>query len=219
MHINILQLERVCCLTSRYTGGRALQAMASPPPAPSLLAPSLDLDMNIYSRHFTADHTSEMIPIPMLPPSDHTSPFPDGTSGLLLMEEDKSLALELAVSSMDELIKLCQANEPLWIRNNENERDILNFEEHARLFHWPLNLKSHSTELRREASRDTAVVIMNSVTLVDAFLDAVSDFYYVVFVSLFYMMNKVVLRALPCYKFNNSFTKKVTLMFERYSTC
>ncbi|KAI9125048.1 hypothetical protein K1719_003664 [Acacia pycnantha] len=169
------ELERVCCLTSRYTG-RAMQTMASPP-TPALMAPSLDLDMNIYSRHFTdpvVSCTSEMIPVPMLPPSDLiTSPFPDGGGGLLLMEEDKPLALELAVSSMDELVKMCQGNDPLWIRNNDNEREILNFEEHARLFHWPLNLKNHSTELRREASRDTAMVIMNSVTLVDAFLDAI----------------------------------------------
>lgn len=147
--------------------------MASPPP---LLAPSLDLDMNIYSRHFAdpiaASCTTEMIPVPMLPPPE-ASPFPE--SGLLLMEEEKSLALELAVSSMGELVKMCQAIEPLWIRNiAENEREMLNFEEHARLFQWPLNLKSHSSELRTEASRDTAVVIMNSVTLVDAFLDAVS---------------------------------------------
>ncbi|KAK4252710.1 hypothetical protein QN277_014452 [Acacia crassicarpa] len=168
------ELERACCLTSRYTG-RAMQTMASPP-SPALMAPSLDLDMNIYSRHFTdpvVSCTSEMIPVPMLPPSDLTSPFPDGGGGLLLMEEDKPLALELAVSSMNELVKMCQGNDPLWIRNNDNESEILNFEEHARLFHWPLNLKNHSTELRREASRDTAVVIMNSVTLVDAFLDAI----------------------------------------------
>ncbi|XP_054825439.1 homeobox-leucine zipper protein HDG5 isoform X2 [Prosopis cineraria] len=164
------ELDRVCCLTSRYTG-RPMQTMASP--APSLLAPSLDLDMNTYSRHFpdpVTSCTSEMIPVPMLPHPD-TSPFPDG--GLLLMEDEKSLALELALSSMDELLKMCHVNEPLWMRNSENEREMLNFEEHARLFHWPLNFKNHSPGLRREASRDTAVVIMNSVTLVDAFLDAI----------------------------------------------
>jgi len=53
---------------------------------------------------------------------------------------------------------------------------VLNFEEHARIFRWPLNLKQNSNESRTEASRDTAVVIMNSITLVDAFLDAVSPF-------------------------------------------
>lgn len=164
-----------------------MQTMASPPPPPPpLLAPSLDLDMNIYSRHFSdpmsVSCTTEMIPVPMLPPPPppETSPFPE--TGLLLLEEEKSLALELAVSSMNELIKMCQANEPLWIRNINNadnivEREILNFEEHARLFQWPLNnLKTHSSDLRTEATRDSAVVIMNSVTLVDAFLDAVKCF-------------------------------------------
>lgn len=170
--MNILQLERVCCITSRYTG-RSLQTTAPPS---SLMQPSLDLDMNIYpTRHFVDQISpcTEMIPVPML--QSESSHFQEG--GLLLMEDEKSLAMELAVSSMTELVKMCQMNEPLWIRNGENEREVLNFDEHARIFQWPLNLKQRS-ELRTEATRDSAVVIMNSVTLVDAFLDAVS-FYFV----------------------------------------
>lgn len=164
--MNILQLERVCCITSRYTG-RQLQTMAPPS---SLMPPSLDLDMNIYPRHFDPmPPCTEMIPVPMLPPEP--SHFQEG--GLLLMEDEKSLAMELAASSMAELVKMCQMNEPLWIRSGENDREVLNFDEHARVFQWPLNLKQRN-ELRNEATRDSAVVIMNSVTLVDAFLDAVS---------------------------------------------
>lgn len=162
------ELERMCCLTSRYTG-RSIQPMG---PGPTLMAPSLDLDMNIYpARHHFADSIppcTEMIPVPMLPPVEPS--FSEG-SGTVLMEEDKSLALDLAASSMAELVKMCHTNEPLWIRSSESEREVLNFEEHARMFGWPQNLK-HRNELRTEASRDTAVVIMNSVTLVDAFLDA-----------------------------------------------
>ncbi|KAJ0051460.1 hypothetical protein Pint_03497 [Pistacia integerrima] len=160
------ELDRVCCLVSRYSG-RPMQTMA---PAPSLIPPSLDLDMNIYSRHFPDPMTTctDMMPMQMLP---ETSNFPE--SGLVLMEEEKSLAMELAISSMDELVKMCRVNEPLWIRNNENGKEILNLEEHGRMFPWPLNLKQHSTELRTEATRDCAVVIMNSITLVDAFLDAI----------------------------------------------
>lgn len=141
-------------------------------PAPALMDPLLDLDMNMYPRHFADPIVpcTQMIPMSMLPPPE-ASPSPEGC---LLMEEQKSLALELAASSMDELVKMCHANEPLWIRSSENEREMLNFEEHARMFPWPLNLKNRS-EPRTEASRDTAVIIMNSVTLVDAFLDAVSD--------------------------------------------
>ncbi|KAK8578053.1 hypothetical protein V6N13_046910 [Hibiscus sabdariffa] len=63
------------------------------------------------------------------------------------------------------LVKMCRANESLWIRNNKNGKELLNLEEHAKMFHWPLNLEQRSSELRTEASRDSAVVIMNSITL------------------------------------------------------
>lgn len=143
------------------------------PLPPHLMPPSLDLDMNIYSRHFSDPMGSceNMVPVPMLPPEP--AHYPD--NGLLL-EEEKPLAMELAMSSMDELVKMCQASQPLWIRNNENGREVLNLEEYARMFAWPLNPKKHSgDQFRTEASRHSTVVIMNSITLVDAFLDAVSS--------------------------------------------
>ncbi|KAK8676516.1 hypothetical protein V6N13_142090 [Hibiscus sabdariffa] len=87
------------------------------------------------------------------------------------MEEEKTIAMELAMSSMDKLVKMCRANEPLWIRNKESGKELLNLEEHAKVFHWPLNPKQLSPEFRTEASRDSAVVIMNSINLVDSFLD------------------------------------------------
>ncbi|KAJ9135107.1 hypothetical protein P3X46_032326 [Hevea brasiliensis] len=159
------ELERVCCIASRYAG-RPIQAMQ---PASTFVLPSLDLDMNIYSRQFpdSLGSCTEMMPMLMLP---GTSSFAE--AGLVLMEEEKTLAMELAMSSIDELVKMCQATEPLWIRNNENGKELLNLEEHAKMFPWPLNLKQHSNESRNEATRDSAVVIMNSITLVDAFLDA-----------------------------------------------
>ncbi|XP_022756982.1 homeobox-leucine zipper protein HDG5-like [Durio zibethinus] len=160
------ELERVCAIASRYIG-RPIQTMGADP---AMMPPSLDLDMNIYARHFTEPMAScvEMMLVPMLP---ETASFPENNN-LVLMDEEKTVAMELAMSSMDELVKMCRANEPLWIRNNENGKELLNLEEHGRMFHWPLNLKQRPSEFRTEASRDCAVVIMNSVTLVDAFLDA-----------------------------------------------
>lgn len=162
------ELERVCCL-SGYPGGRQIQTMGSAAP---LMAASLDLDMNIYSRHFPdpmmsscTDH--HMIPMSMLPPEP--SHFPEGG---LLLDEEKSLALKLAASSLEELVKMCTAAEPLWMRKSENGMEMLNAEERARMFPWPLNFKQNSSDMRTEATRDTAVVIMNSINLVDAFLDA-----------------------------------------------
>ncbi|KAK3026688.1 hypothetical protein RJ639_041535, partial [Escallonia herrerae] len=156
------EFERVCCLASRYSG-RPIQAMA-----PALLQPSLDLDMNMYPRQFQEpmDNCPDMIHVPLMPENSH---FP-GVG--ILSEEEKSLALELAMSSVDELVKMCQTPEPMWTRVNETGKEVLNLEEYTRMFPWPMSLKQASSELRTEATRDTTVVIMNSITLVDAFLDA-----------------------------------------------
>lgn len=159
-------------------------------PAPALIPPSLDLDMNIYSRHFAEPmpNGGGMMPMPMFP---EASPYHE--TGLILMEEEKSLAMELAASSMNELVKMCHAAEPLWIRSNENGKEVLNLEEHARMFPWPLNLKQHSSEFRTEATRDTAVVIMNSITLVDAFLDAVSVQIFLIFTFIYIIVLEIIL--------------------------
>ncbi|KAE8690243.1 Homeobox-leucine zipper protein HDG5 [Hibiscus syriacus] len=149
------ELERVCAIASRYMG-RPIQTMGS------LMQPSLELDMNIYPRKF---------PEPMAPILSEADSFPENNN-LFLMEDEKTIAMELAMSAVDELVKMCRANDPLWIRNNKIGKELLNLEEHAKVFHWPLNLKQRSSEFRTEASRDSAVVIMNSITLVEAFLDA-----------------------------------------------
>ena len=91
-----------------------------------------------------------------------------------MLEEEKSLALLFAISSVDELVKMCQLVEPLWIQNSENGKEDLNVEDYGRMFPWPINLKEHPSEFRTEATRDSAIVIMNSINLVDAFLDSVS---------------------------------------------
>lgn len=108
-----------------------------------------------------------MIPLPFMPENPQ---FPAGNA--LILEEEKALAVELAMSSMDELMKMCQTGEPLWILATDTGKEVLNVEEYARMFSWSINLKHQ--EFRVEATRGTAVVIMNSVTLVDAFLNAVS---------------------------------------------
>ncbi|KAG8374589.1 hypothetical protein BUALT_Bualt10G0011100 [Buddleja alternifolia] len=151
--------------------------MIGPPP---LLPPSLDLDMTPYPRKFDQDHITNcspqdhhhMInPLPFIPENSH---FPGSTTTTtyLIMEEEKSLALDLAVSSMDELIKMCHTGEPLWITATDSGKEVMNVEEYKRMFSWSVDIKENPAEFRTEATRDTNVVIMNSITLVDAFMDA-----------------------------------------------
>ncbi|KAM7525460.1 hypothetical protein LguiA_015362 [Lonicera macranthoides] len=155
------EFDRVCCLASQYNG----RQMGPPPP---LLTPSLDLDMTIYPRNFDDPPPpmgTEMLHLPMIHEEPHNFP-----GGVLILDEEKSLALELAMSSADELAKMCHTSEPLWI--NESGREVVNVEEHMKMFTWSGMMSNSSTELRIEGTRDAAVVIMNSITLVDAFLDA-----------------------------------------------
>ncbi|XP_051119484.1 homeobox-leucine zipper protein ROC3-like [Andrographis paniculata] len=165
------EYDRMCCLISQYTG-RPMQPMAPP----SLLAPSsLDLDMSVYPRKFDQDNIitscppdqAMNIPLPFIPENSNFH------GNIMIMEEEKSLALDVALSSMDELLKMCRNGEPLWLCGGK--RLVLNVEEYARMFSWSSldGMKQPPPrKFRTEASKDTAVVIMNSITLVDAFLDA-----------------------------------------------
>ncbi|PIA58672.1 hypothetical protein AQUCO_00500546v1 [Aquilegia coerulea] len=157
------ELERLSCVVSRC-GGRPMHALGPPPP---LLLPSVDLDMNIYSRHFQEQMgaCTDMIPVPSMQENSNFA----GSN--LIMEQDKHMALQFAMNAMDELMKMCQMNEPLWIPNNSGTKEMLNMEEHAKMFPWLTNFKQQHSQVRTEATRDSAVVIMNSITLTDAFLD------------------------------------------------
>lgn len=89
------------------------------------------------------------------------------------MDQDKGLALDLAVTAAEHMMRLCSLNEPLWVKRGMAE--VLDVEEYGRLFRWPVDFKQQSGDFRTEATRDSGILMMNSVTLVDAFLDAVSS--------------------------------------------
>ncbi|KAL5220422.1 hypothetical protein ABZP36_025135 [Zizania latifolia] len=102
---------------------------------------------------------------PPLPPSSNRSPLEH--LGIPGADFDKSLVIELAVAAMEELVRMAQIGEPLWSPALGGEE--LSEEEYARAF--PRGLGPKSPELRSEASRETAVVIMNHVSLVEMLMD------------------------------------------------
>lgn len=88
---------------------------------------------------------------------------------------ERSMFLELALSAMDELVKMAQTNEPLWIRSDESGREILNYEEYSRTVSTScIGLKPNG--FVSEASRECGVVIINSLALVETLMDSVSFF-------------------------------------------
>ncbi|XAR53773.1 hypothetical protein NMG60_11022454 [Bertholletia excelsa] len=97
-----------------------------------------------------------------------------GTADLLrsvsgMGEADKPLIIELAVAAMEELVRMAQAGEPLWIPTHDNSMETLSEEEYFRTF--PRGIGPKPLGLKSEASRESAVVIMNHINLVEIFMD------------------------------------------------
>lgn len=88
-------------------------------------------------------------------------------------EADKPMIIELAVAAMEELIRMAQAGEPLWIPCNDNiaTAENLNEDEYVRTF--PRGIGPKPLGLKSEASRESAVVIMNHINLVEILMDVV----------------------------------------------
>uniref|UniRef100_A0A0V0IUG7 Putative homeobox-leucine zipper protein MERISTEM L1-like n=1 Tax=Solanum chacoense TaxID=4108 RepID=A0A0V0IUG7_SOLCH len=84
-------------------------------------------------------------------------------------DADKPIVIELAVSAMEELIRLAQTGEPLWINSDNNDNVLLNEEEYARTF--PRGIGPKSLALKSEASRESALVIINYINLVEILMD------------------------------------------------
>ncbi|WJX82464.1 Homeobox-leucine zipper protein hdg1 [Trifolium repens] len=84
---------------------------------------------------------------------------------------ERSMLLELALAAMDELVKMAQTNEPLWIRSVESGREILNHEEYSRTISTScIGLKPNG--FVSEASRESGVVVINSLALVETLMDS-----------------------------------------------
>ncbi|XP_019170324.1 PREDICTED: homeobox-leucine zipper protein MERISTEM L1-like [Ipomoea nil] len=84
-------------------------------------------------------------------------------------DADKPMIIELAVAAMEELIRMAQTGEPLWLPSPDNSIKVLCEEEYVRTF--PRGIGPKPLGLKSEASRESAVVIMNHVNLVEILMD------------------------------------------------
>ncbi|KAK7366515.1 hypothetical protein VNO80_08507 [Phaseolus coccineus] len=84
-------------------------------------------------------------------------------------DADKPMIVELAVAAMEELTRLAQAGDSLWVPGNHHS-EILNEEDYLRTFP-SRGLGPKPLGLRSEASRESVVVIMNHINLIDILMD------------------------------------------------
>ncbi|KAK4758953.1 hypothetical protein SAY87_020254 [Trapa incisa] len=86
-----------------------------------------------------------------------------------LSEADKPLIIELAVTAMEELIRMTQMGEPLWTVSLDGTSSILNEDEYIRAF--PRGIGPKPSGFKDEASRESVVVIMNHINLLEILMD------------------------------------------------
>ncbi|GKV13310.1 hypothetical protein SLEP1_g24338 [Rubroshorea leprosula] len=84
-------------------------------------------------------------------------------------EADKPMIIELAVAAMEELVRMAQMGEPLWMTSLDGSTSMLNEDEYIRTF--PRGIGPKPSGFKCEASRETAVVIMNHINLVEILMD------------------------------------------------
>lgn len=184
------ELDRVCALAGKFLG-RPISSISSPGP-PSLQACS-GLELGVGSNGGfglgALGASAAMQSIPDLmggssgltggPVGSAAMRLPAGIGGLDGAMHaaaadggaiDRAVLLELALAAMDELVKVAQMDEPLWLPSLDGGFETLNYDEYHRAFarvvgQCPAGYVS-------EATRESGIAIISSVDLVDSLMDA-----------------------------------------------
>lgn len=156
-----LQLDRVSSIASKYIG-RPISRLSPIQPIP--FSP-LDLTMGC----FRGQAIGPSLDLDLLSRNSSIATLPMQRVGIADME--KSIMMETAANAMNELMRLAQSNDPLWMRSSVGN-ELLNLEVYNKIFPRPNHPKSPDMSI--EASRGSCPVVMNGLTLVNMFLDTVS---------------------------------------------
>lgn len=169
------ELNRISALANKFLG-KPISSLASPMALPTS---NSGLELGIGRNGFGGS-SSLCTSLPMgLDLGDGVLGTQPAMSGIrspmgLMGNEvqlDRSVLIDLAFAAMEELVKIAQADSPLWIKSLDGEREILNLEEYARMFSPCTSPKP--TAYVTEATRETGIVIINSLALVETLMDAV----------------------------------------------
>ncbi|KAF3684968.1 Homeobox-leucine zipper protein ANTHOCYANINLESS 2 [Capsicum annuum] len=166
------ELDRVCALAGKFLG-RPISSLVTSMPPPM---PNSSLELGVGSNGF-GGLSNVPTSLPLAPPdfgvgisaSMPVVPSTRQTSGIERSLE-RSMYLELALAAMDELVKMAQTDEPLWFRSMEGAREVLNQEEYMRTFTPCIGMRPNT--FVSEASRETGMVIINSLALVETLMDS-----------------------------------------------
>ncbi|CAF2061323.1 homeobox-leucine zipper protein HDG11 [Brassica napus] len=147
------ELERMSTVASKYMG-RPISSHISTL-HPMHISP-LDLSMTSLAGGPSLDFD-------LLPGSSMSSNF-------AVSDMDKPIMNDIALTAMQELLRLVHTNEPLW-SGSDGCGEVLNLGSYENVFPRSSNRgKNHN--VRIEASRSSGIVFMNAMSLVDMFMDS-----------------------------------------------
>ncbi|THU55100.1 hypothetical protein C4D60_Mb11t03010 [Musa balbisiana] len=173
------ELDRVCALAGKFLGKPA-SPLASPLPLPML--PNSSLELAVGTNGFAGLGSVATSTLPPFTDFTTAASSPVGTvvtpaqvvgagaTGAVDKAQERFVFLELALAAMDELVKMAQMEEPLWVPGLEAGSDALNYDEYYRCFSGCIGARP--TGFVSEATRETAVIVINSSALVETLMDA-----------------------------------------------
>ncbi|KAK3219554.1 hypothetical protein Dsin_013524 [Dipteronia sinensis] len=141
------ELDKICTLANKFLG-RPLTSSVSP----------LFQSMNPSSGEGSSS----------APPPIAAGGVMEGNNGGGI-PFDRNVFVELSVAAMDQLMKLAQQDTPLWLRTSDGRKEVLNQEEYVRVFPPCIGLKPNG--FVSEASRESDVVLINSLALVETLMN------------------------------------------------
>ncbi|KAK9749349.1 hypothetical protein RND81_02G119600 [Saponaria officinalis] len=174
------ELDRVCALASKFLG-RPVSSLSTLSTMSGSIAPQMPssaLELGVGTNGFSPLNTVSST-LPLAPDFGsgisntlHALSPTKSTANVAGIERslERSMFLELALGAMDELVKMAQTDEPIWLRSMDSGgREILNHDEYRRSFNPCIGMKPNG--FVSEASRETGMVIINSLALVETLMD------------------------------------------------
>ncbi|CAH2063279.1 unnamed protein product [Thlaspi arvense] len=169
------ELDRVCALTGKFLG------RSVPSPTGSLHIPDSALVLGVGVGAGGCNGGGFTLSSPPLPQASPRFEISNGTGSCLTTVnrqppvsmsdyDQRSRYLDLALAAMDELVKMAQTREPLWVRMLETGFEMLNKEEYDTSFSRCVGPKQDG--FVSEASKETGTVIINSLALVETLMDS-----------------------------------------------
>ncbi|CAG7884008.1 unnamed protein product [Brassica rapa] len=157
------EIDRISAIAAKYVGKPLLTHSSSsfPQLTSSHHIPSRSLDLEVGNFGNTNNSQTGFL-------GDMYGTSDIMRSVSIHNDADKPMIVELAVAAMEELVRMAQTGDPLWVPS-DNAVEILNEEEYFRTF--PRGIGPKPLGLRSEASRESTVVIMNHINLVEILMD------------------------------------------------